>query len=254
MRYGFIIPGGSATEQVELAVAAETAGWDAVLVWEGGYATDPWSLLSAMAMRTERVRLGTMLTPLPWRRPWKLAAQVATLDQLSAGRAFITVGVGAVDTGLGTYPEITDLRDRAALLDEGIDTMRALWEGETIVGGLDLSTAVNASPRPVQSPLPIWVIALAGRPKTLRRALRCDGMAPQGATPEQIPEMLNWLDDHGGRRPGFDVVVEGETDPGGASPVRPYAESGATWWLESRWQASSPTLVRERIEAGPATI
>jgi alkanesulfonate monooxygenase SsuD/methylene tetrahydromethanopterin reductase-like flavin-dependent oxidoreductase (luciferase family) len=143
VRYGFVLPGGSASEQVDLAVAADRAGWDGLFVWEGGYALDPWSLLAAIAVRTERIRLGTMLTPLPWRRPWKLAAQVATVDQLSDGRAILAVGLGAVDTGLGTYPEITDKKERAALLDDGIDVLRALWSGETKVGPLDLSTSVN---------------------------------------------------------------------------------------------------------------
>jgi alkanesulfonate monooxygenase SsuD/methylene tetrahydromethanopterin reductase-like flavin-dependent oxidoreductase (luciferase family) len=68
-------------------VLAEQAGWDGVFVWEAAYGPDAWSMLAAMAARTSVVRLGTMLTPLPWRRPWKVASQVATLDQLSGGRA-----------------------------------------------------------------------------------------------------------------------------------------------------------------------
>ena len=95
MRYGAVLPGGTATEQLDQAMLAERAGWDAVFVWEAAYGVDAWSLLAAMAARTERVRLGTMLTPLPWRRPWKVASQVATLDQLSGGRAILGVGVGA---------------------------------------------------------------------------------------------------------------------------------------------------------------
>ena len=76
----------------------EDFGWDGVFVWEAGYGVDAWSLLAAMAVRTGRVMLGTLLTPLPWRRPWKVASQVATLDQLSGGRAILTVGLGAIST------------------------------------------------------------------------------------------------------------------------------------------------------------
>src|SRR5919205_223385 len=101
MRYGFVLPGGTASEQLAQAELAEQAGWDGVFVWEAAYGVDAWSLLSAMAVRTQRVKLGTMLTPLAWRRPWKVASQAATLDSLSDGRAIISVGLGAVMTGLG---------------------------------------------------------------------------------------------------------------------------------------------------------
>ena len=124
MRYGVVLPGGTAPEQLDQAVLAEQAGWDAVFTWEAAYGVDAWSLLAAMAARTQRVRLGTMLTPLPWRRPWKVASQVATLDQLSGGRAILAVGVGAVDTELPDAGEVTDLRGRAERLDEGIDLIR----------------------------------------------------------------------------------------------------------------------------------
>lgn len=250
MKQGFVIPGGRAPEQVELAVLAEEAGWDGVFVWEGGFAIDPWSVLSAIAVRTSRIRLGTMLTPVPWRRPWKLAAQVVTLDQLSDGRAILAAGVGAVDTGLGTYPEVTDLRERAALLDAGIDTMRALWDGEPRAAeGLDLSTSINPMPRPVQARIPMWVVAIPGRPRSMRRALRCDGVIPQSREPDEVRDLLRWLDDNGGRPAAFDVIAEGETTPGDGAPLEPWRDV-ATWWLEARW-SDEPAQVRERIEAGP---
>jgi len=54
MLSGFILPGGDATKQLELALVAEDAGWDGVFVWEGGYGVDAWTLLAAIAARTER--------------------------------------------------------------------------------------------------------------------------------------------------------------------------------------------------------
>src|ERR1700749_3260431 len=114
MLTGFVLPGGSATEQLEQAVLAERSGWDGVFVPEIAYGVDAWSLLAAMAARTERIRLGTLLTPLPWRRPWKVASQVATVDQLSGGRAIIGIGVGAVTNDLPLTGEVQDLRARAA--------------------------------------------------------------------------------------------------------------------------------------------
>ena len=129
MKYGFVLPGGSAHDQLEQAVIADQAGWDGVFVWEAAYGVDAWSLLSAMAGHTQRIKLGTMLTPLPWRRPWKVASQVATLDALSQGRAIVSVGLGAVMTGLGNTGEEPDRIERAEMLDEGIDLMRGLWHG-----------------------------------------------------------------------------------------------------------------------------
>src|SRR5438034_7709652 len=129
MRAGVVLPGGTANQQLEQAVAAEQAGWDGVFVWEAGYGVDAWTLLAAMAARTSRVRLGTMLTPLPWRRPWKVASQVATLDQLSGGRAILTVGLGSLLGDLPRTDEVTELRERADLLDEGIGLVRGLLTG-----------------------------------------------------------------------------------------------------------------------------
>ena len=109
MKYGVVLPGGTAAEQLEQAILAEEAGWDGVFVWEAAYGIDAWALLGAMAVRTSHVRLGTMLTPLPWRRPWKVASEAVTLDQLSGGRAILAVGLGAVSTDLPDTGEVTDL-------------------------------------------------------------------------------------------------------------------------------------------------
>src|SRR3954471_6339591 len=161
VRFGFVLPGGSTAEQVELAVLADESGWDAVFVWEAPYGFDAWSLLTAMAMRTSNVRLGTMLTPLPWRRPWKLASQVATLDQLSGGRATLAIGVGAVTDDLPVTGEPTDLRVRASMMDEGIDLIRTLWSGGRSFHGEHYDYQVHSDDaatvaRPVQSRIPIW--------------------------------------------------------------------------------------------------
>jgi alkanesulfonate monooxygenase SsuD/methylene tetrahydromethanopterin reductase-like flavin-dependent oxidoreductase (luciferase family) len=261
IRCGAVLPGGSATDQLELALLAEQAGWDGVFVWEAAYGPDAWSMLAAIAVRTSRVWLGTMLTPLPWRRPWKVASQVATLDQLSAGRAILAVGVGAVDTDLPDTGEVTDLRGRAALLDEGIDLIRVLWQGgrsfhgehyryET--GRLDLSAAIT----PVQDRIPIWVVGVWPALKSMRRALRCDGLIPQYRTAEPGPRdaaaVRAWLTGQG-RPAGFDVIADGETPAddaaAAAAATAAWAGAGCTWWLETRWEARD--RMRDRLAAGP---
>jgi alkanesulfonate monooxygenase SsuD/methylene tetrahydromethanopterin reductase-like flavin-dependent oxidoreductase (luciferase family) len=275
MRFGFVLPGGPARQQIEQAVLAEQAGWDAIFTFEVAYGMDGWSLLAAMSQRTSRVRLGTMLTPLPWRRPWKVASQVATLDELSDGRAILTVGLGAAD--LGSWGEVVDRRERAELLDDGIDLIAALWAGERAHAGPRHRIDFTAQPwmaetvRPVQRPrVPIWVVGVWPRAKSMRRVLRCDGLVPmrfagedrpsRALEPDDIRAMVAWLDEHGGRRPGFDVVMEGETPPDGAAAaeiVRPWAEAGCTWWLDARWavpEQDRDRVVRERLAAGPPPV
>ncbi len=269
MKRGVILPGGTAPEQLEQAIVAEKAGWDGVFVWEAPYGVDAWSLLAAMAARTSRVRLGTMLTPLPWRRPWKLASQVVTLDQISAGRALVAVGVGATTTGLPATGEESGLRPRAEMMDEGIDLMRALWEGGTSYHGKyyqyecareDLSQVG----RPFQDRIPIWTVGVWPRPKSMRRVLRCDGLLPQfqegphEGTPAAIREIRTWLGAHG--RTDIEIIADGETsandETAANEQVRPWAEAGCTWWLETRWELPHHSVERmreitARIAAGP---
>jgi len=183
MKHGFILPGGTASQQLELAVLAEASGWDGVFVWEGAYGVDAWSLLSAMAVQTERVHLGTMLTPLPWRRPWKLASQAATVEQLAPGRTVLTVGLGAVTDDLPRTGEEEDLRERAVLLDDGIDLMRALWSGATTYEGTRWRYSVAQDDqlrvsRPARGTIPIWVVA--------------EGQTTPG--PEAAEEVAQWAD------------------------------------------------------------
>jgi alkanesulfonate monooxygenase SsuD/methylene tetrahydromethanopterin reductase-like flavin-dependent oxidoreductase (luciferase family) len=100
MRFGFVFPGGNPRKAVELGIEAEAAGWDGFFMWEPVWGVDPWVTLGAVAVRTERIRLGTMLTPVSRRRPWKLASETVTLDHLSNGRTILAVGLGALGFGL----------------------------------------------------------------------------------------------------------------------------------------------------------
>jgi len=273
MRRGIVLPGGTAPEQVELAVLADRSGWDGVFSFEAAYGVDPWSLLAAMAVRTSRVRLGSLLTPLPWRRPWKVASQVATLDQLSGGRAILAVGIGAAGTGLPDTGELTGTRERAELLDEGIGLLRTLWEGGTSYHGQHYryecdGDGLASAARPVQARIPIWVVGVWPRPKSMRRGLRCGGILPQynldgrAAGPDDARAVRAWLAEHGAA-PGLDVIADGETpadDPAAASAlVSPWAQAGCTWWMETRWNDPGGTpegmnAVRERVAAGPPPV
>jgi alkanesulfonate monooxygenase SsuD/methylene tetrahydromethanopterin reductase-like flavin-dependent oxidoreductase (luciferase family) len=273
MRYGMILPGGSAPEQLEQAVLAEESGWDGIFVWEAAYGVDAWSLLAAIAVRSKRITIGTLLTPLPWRRPWKVASQVATVDQLSGGRAVLTVGVGAIMDDLPQTGEVTDLKERAERMDEGIDLMRTLWEGGVSyhgrfyryeAGPLDELASMG---RPLRPRIPIWVVGVWPRPKSMHRALRCEGVVPQyhglegEPKPEDAKAVREWLDARGGT--AIDVVAEGETpgdDPEAArTTAGAWEQVGCTWWLETRWEVPHGAgermqEVRERLAAGPPSV
>jgi len=163
MKYGFVFPGGEARTAAESAYQAEIAGWDGFFVWEPVWGVDAWVSLTAAAMRTERIRLGTMITPISRMRPWKLASETATLDRLSNGRVLLSVGLGALDSGFEAFGEVTDRRARAELLDEGLEILTGLWRGQPFrFEGNHYTvkpTDFQVPPPPVQQPrIPIWVV------------------------------------------------------------------------------------------------
>lgn len=280
MRYGFIFPGGDARTLAALSHEAEAAGWDGVFVPDCIFidvpqsprmpAYDPWVTLAAMAMRTERVRIGAIVTPISRRRPWKLARETATLDHLSNGRLIVAVGLGALDDkGFANVGEATDLKTRATMLDEGLTILAGLWSGErfSFHGEHYRVDDLTFLPPPVQRPrIPVWVVGAWPRAKSMRRAIRWDGIVPQksggtgGAmTPGDIAAMKAFIDAERAQAAPFDIVSEGETpgdDPEGAAAiVRPFAEAGATWWMETRWFGNNgPDEIRARLRQGPPRI
>ena len=251
MKFGFTLPSGDARTAAETAAIAEQAGWDGFFVWEPVWGVDAWVCLAAAAMRTERIKLGTMLTPLSRMRPWKLASETATLDNLSGGRVILSVGLGALDSGFAEFGEVTDRRTRAELLDEGLAILTGLWAGQPFsFEGKHYTvrpTEFRPPDPPVQQPrIPIWVVGAWGRLKSMARALRYDGLLPhvEAFTPELVAEMRRYADAERGPRAGpYDIVVEDETPAdrsAAAAKVAPYAEAGATWWLELVLGAGRP--------------
>ncbi len=271
MNYGFIIPRGDPRTVAELACEVEQAGWDGAFYWDGIYIGegweiyDPWVVMAAMAMRTERVRIGAMLTPPARRRPWKLARETMTLDHLSGGRLVLPVGLGALDDGgFSKVGEPTDRKVRAQLLDESLEIVTGLWSGEpfSFEGEHYRFEEMTFIPPPVQSPrIPIWVVGAWPSKKSMNRALRYDGILAYTTrgevTPEDIREIKRYVEENRDGEGPFDIVWEGETpgdDPDrAASIVGPFAEAGVTWWIESPWSLSGEPL-RTRIEQGPPSI
>jgi hypothetical protein len=274
MKYGFVLPRGDARTAAEFAHEAEGAGWDGFFVWEPVWGIDAWVALTAAAMRTERIRLGTMLTPVSRMRPWKLASETATLDNLSNGRVILAVGLGATDTGFAEFGEVTDRKIRAELLDEGLDILTGLWRGQPFnFEGKHYhvkATSFQPPPPPVQSPrIPIWIVGAWPRMKSMRRVLRYDGLLPNvigddgkvrmsGPTYDELRQMKAYIETNRTLTMPFDIISEGKTpgdDPEkAASIIRAWAEVGVTWWLEAMWDDHVPDHVLARIKQGPPRI
>jgi alkanesulfonate monooxygenase SsuD/methylene tetrahydromethanopterin reductase-like flavin-dependent oxidoreductase (luciferase family) len=265
VQFGIIITSGDPRAVADLAARAEAAGWDGVFYWDGiAVGTidtyDPWVVMSAMAMRTERVRLGAIVTPPARRRPWKLARETMTLDRLSGGRLVLPVGLGTDDdASFANVGEPTDARTRAELLDESLAILDGLWSGKPFAfeGRHYRFGPMTFRPTPVQQPrIPIWVAAKVSSERSLQRALRWDGILPQIDDPDTIRRIAERAQRGRAETPGareFDIVVEGRSNPRDAQSVdrvRELANAGTTWWIESDWNASFASL-RDRIEAGP---
>lgn len=269
MKYGFIVTAGDPRVVAQLAAEAEAAGWDGVFYWDGvaignGDIYDPWVVMAGMAMRTERVRLGAIVTPPSRRRPWKLARETMTLDRLSGGRLVVPVGLGALDDGaFGNVGEPTDTRTRAELLDESLEILKGLWSGEPFghEGRHYRFGPMTFRPTPVQQPrIPIWVVGAWSHERSMRRVLRFDGIVTQTDQPQDVRAIAEYVAHERPPKvgdPPFEIVVQGRTapdDPDPAAIVQPFVEAGATWWIDADWDGSTVESLRRRIQAGPPRI
>lgn len=223
-----------------LAAEAQDAGWDGFFVWDHvryttprGEVADPWVALSAIALATDRIRLGPLVTPLARRRVQKLARETVTLDRLSGGRLVLGAGLGSDNHGEFEFPgEERDPRARARLLDDGLARLDAYWGGEF-------------APRPVQRPrIPVWIAGRYPSKAPLRRAARWDGFFPIDLPgPEALAEVAPQLP-----APPYDLVVQ----IGAGEDPAPWAAAGATWVLTEFGPAPLADDVREAIRTGPA--
>lgn len=244
-----------------LARAVEEAGWDGLFTWDH-IATastpqarravaepliDTWVALTIVAMSTKRIHFGPRVTPIPRRRPWKLARETVSLDHLSGGRLILGVGTGfppIIDAEFVRFGEPSDPRVRAELLDEGLDVLTGLWSGQPFSyhGQHYHVEDMTFLPTPVQSPrIPVWIAATWPNRAPFRRAARWDGVClPQAdgsLTPEETRAALEYVKQHRHSTQPFDVTWAGMT-PGGdlcaaTAMLAPYIEAGLTWWMES---------------------
>jgi len=276
MKFGIVLPKGDARVAADFARQAEQSGWDGFFVWEPVWGIDAWISLTAATMVTERIKLGTMLSPLSRMRPWKIASETTTLDNLSKGRVILSVGLGAVDTGFEDFGEITDRKTRAELLDESLEIMTNLWTGKPFrYIGKHYQVEINEKtfqppPSPIQKPrIPIWVVGAWPSTKSINRVLDYDGLLPavlgvdgkvrlEMITPSEINEMKKFIYASREQTTPFDIIMEGQT-PGdnpekAGAIVSSYRDVGVTWWIEALWGIEESGEVLTRIKQGPPPV
>lgn len=271
MQYGIeVVPFGPYANPrlvVELAIAAEQAGWEALWLWDHvvfPYGVgDPWLTLAAVATVTERMKLCTGVAALPRYRPHLLARTLSTLDNMSNGRVIFGAGAG-VDFDFSPFGETLDAKTRAAMLDEGLALLTELLSGQEVThhGAHYTAHAVRLVPSSVQQPrIPVWI---GGESRAaLRRAARWDGWImgtideQRRATnpPEKIAAQIAYIRQQRTDDAPFAVAINGASEPGENGLAREYADAGATWWFECLFATrGSHEELLERIAAGPPRV
>ncbi len=285
MKFGIYLPNfgpyGDARVLANLAQDAENSGWDGFFIWDHIAAwtlpiVDPWVALAAIALTTHRIRIGTTVTPLPRRRPWKVAREAVSIDHLSGGRLTLSVGSGGGKSEWDHLGEEPDPKKRGAMLDEALSVLVGLWSGEPFSYAGEYYHIENAHflPKPLQQPrIPIWVGGNWPNKAPFRRAAKWDGAFPLFSVEEnaqelaQLEDMVRYLSTHRKQEQPMDIIIMGVT-PGAESKeaadlVEQRAALGATWWLEcitpfrcgkgyeDEWPVEA---MRERILQGPPQL
>jgi alkanesulfonate monooxygenase SsuD/methylene tetrahydromethanopterin reductase-like flavin-dependent oxidoreductase (luciferase family) len=278
IRYGISLPTGKECGDpnflIELGVLAEHAGWEGVfledyVLFQGdpiAPTCDAFAVLAALAVRTERIVLGTAVTPLVRRRPWVVARQAAAVDQLSGGRMVLGVGLGDTGEAVGSdasfthFGEERDARRRAEMLDEALEVVVGLWSGEPFGfhGRHYVVDEVIFRPPPVQRPrIPIWIGGAYPNRGPTERALRWDGSFLYHRDDRPLDgDDVRALRARAGDTP-FDICAGGWgrlKDPEAErARIRAVAEAGATWWGEYILPADRQSM-REAVARGPLPI
>lgn len=280
MKFALYIPNYgdeiSARSLAELGQEAEQSGWDGIFLWDHILLSrsqkfnivDPWVALTAVAMQTEHLRLGTSVTPVSRYRPWRLARITTTLDNLSNGRLILSVGLGEpADMEFAAFGEEPATKVRAEKLDEGLDILNGLWSGNSFgyKGKHYQLKKVAFRPVPTQSPrIPVWVGGFWPNPRPFRRAALWDGVMPLKRTggmmvgAQDLAEILAFIRQYRQSETQFDAAVIGSRSALGKKPadiskaLGALEAVGATWWLQGLYmERNSAEKMRTAIRQGP---
>ncbi len=279
MRFGITIPNfgsfGDARALASLAATAETSGWDGCFVWDhirpsdpAMPLADPWIAATAMALATERITIGPLVTPLARRRPWQVARKAVTLDHLSGGRLVLGVGLGGDWNGdfLG-FGETGSNKQRGAMLDEALEIITGLWTGApfSFQGEHYQVSDVPFRPVPFQQPrIPIWVAGIWPNKAPFRRAARYDGAFPIverpafAAMPDEVRAIRAFIAEHRTSKNPIEIIVHAESrgvpNEDLAANLTDRAATGVTWWLQTVNPEDDFAEIKSLIANGPPEL
>ncbi len=272
MKFGLDVPTtgayADALTLARLATEAESAGWDGFFIWDvlpsNNATIDPWIALTAITLQTLHLKIGLLATPLARHRPYLVAQRLANLDQLSQGRVICAVGLGYSEETFAAFHEETSHVIRAKKLDEGLEILAGLWTEDSFSynGEYYALSSTTVLPKPVQSPrIPLWIAGGWPSRAPFRRAARWDGVALKSInvethkwlTLDDFHACLTYMQKHRTLDAAFEVIMSGETPTNrqqGIDIVQPFADAGATWWVEEGlgWTLEE---FSERIRSGP---
>jgi alkanesulfonate monooxygenase SsuD/methylene tetrahydromethanopterin reductase-like flavin-dependent oxidoreductase (luciferase family) len=277
MKFGIYAPNfgntfGNPKLVTELAIEAEKIGWDGFFLWDHIINTegfpdtvDPFIVLTSVAENTEKIHIGTTVTPLPRRRPWKLARETVTLDILSEGRLILGIGLGG-PSEFSVMNEETNLSIMAEMADEQLEVLNGLWSGEefSYTGKHYKIDKVKFRPRPVQRPrIKLWGAGTWPKKGPFKRAAKLDGVIPLKAdyknplTPDDYRKMKEYMKKHGLRYP-YDIVeisFDATKRADKQRTILDFQDAGVNWWLElvSDWNGSYEKI-KDIIMQGPTQI
>jgi alkanesulfonate monooxygenase SsuD/methylene tetrahydromethanopterin reductase-like flavin-dependent oxidoreductase (luciferase family) len=267
MRIALYLPNFGAFGQpqvlCDLARRAEEAGWDGFFLWDHLIAdppvSDPWVVLGAVAVDTQTIRLGAMVTPLARRRPWRVALETSTLHHISDGRALLGVGLG-VPWDFSRFGEPAESDVRIAKLEEGLAVVRRLLEGEAVTHeGAHYRLEDVTFPA---AAVPIWVSGWWPRRLPIHGAALADGLFPnwrddsaplhfRPPSPDETRQIKERFVADGGPAAGDIAIMS--VGAGDKVDFAAYEEAGATWWFETFWR-DPLEQVMDVVEAGPESL
>ena len=271
MKFGIYIANHGITsnpqDYIKLARRGEECGWDGFFLWDHVFlpwaadddVLDPWIILSAIATQTNRITIGTTVTPLARRRPMTIAREAITIDRLSSGRFVLGVGLGGT-AELRALGEEEDPKIRGDMLDESLEILRGLWSGKPFTfDGKHFKIREPVKFKP-EGNIKIWVGGEWPNKKPFRRAAKYDGVFPlkAGSDPSLYPqdyqEILSYIRKYRKSLDSFDVVKSIVTvgDKDEDAFIHHFMDIGANWLLEAFWsERCSLKEIQKIIDRGP---